>query len=112
MSVREWIVKKLSLDLVIPEKTIEAIVSHQFDSAHSAVYKHNSVEISGFGKFIFNKTKALRVLEKMKRHRDFYEEKLKEDLPEKQRAYNEARLELAKKDIEFLNFKISKDNEK
>ena len=34
MSVKEWIIKKMAISMVVPEKTIDAVVTHQFDSAN------------------------------------------------------------------------------
>jgi nucleoid DNA-binding protein len=59
MSVKEWIIKKMAVNMVISEKTIDSVVTHQFDSANDALNIHKSVEISGFGKFYFNTKKAL-----------------------------------------------------
>ena len=59
MSVKEWIIKKMAINMVISEKIIDAVVTHQFDSANDALNINKSVEISGFGKFYFNTKKAL-----------------------------------------------------
>ena len=58
MSVKEWITKRMSIQLVISEKIIDQVINHQFDSANDAIHKCNSVEFSGFGKFMFNMSKA------------------------------------------------------
>jgi hypothetical protein len=65
MTVKEWIIKKMSINMVISEKTLDAVVTHQFDSANDAVNIHKSVEISGFGKFYFNQKKALTQYNKL-----------------------------------------------
>ena len=57
MSVKEWIIKKMSINMVISEKTIDQVINHQFDSANDALNTNDTVEISGFGKFLFNKKK-------------------------------------------------------
>lgn len=59
MSVKEYLSRLLSIKMDIPLKTIEAIVDHQFQSANQAIKDNNlSIEISGFGKFLFLHTKA------------------------------------------------------
>lgn len=58
MSVKEWIIKRMSIKLVISEKIIDQVVTHQFDSANDALNVNKSIEISGFGKFYFNEKKA------------------------------------------------------
>ena len=65
MSVKEWIIKKMAISMMVSEKTIDAVVTHQFDSANDAVNIHKSVEISGFGKFFFNQKKALTQYKKL-----------------------------------------------
>jgi nucleoid DNA-binding protein len=65
MSVKDYLIRKLSVSLMMSEKTIEAIVNHQFRSANIALQDNNTVEISGLGKFYFNYKKAVRKMEKM-----------------------------------------------
>ncbi len=65
MSVKEWIIKKMSINMVISEKIIDQVVTHQFDSANDALNINKSVEISGFGKFFFNQKKALTQYKKL-----------------------------------------------
>ena len=65
MTVKEWIIKKMSINMVISEKTLDAVVTHQFDSANDALNINKSVEISGFGKFYFNQKKALTQYNKL-----------------------------------------------
>jgi hypothetical protein len=64
MSHKEWLIKKLSLKLVVSEKIIDAIVNHQFDEANSMIPKKNSIEFSGFGKFVFNLPRAIKRMDK------------------------------------------------
>ena len=65
MSVKDFLIRKLSVSLMISEKTIEAVVNHQFRSANVALQDNNTVEISGLGKFHFNYKKAQKKMEKM-----------------------------------------------
>ena len=65
MSVKDYLIRKLAVQLLTSEKTIEAIVNHQFRSANVALQDNNTVEISGLGKFYFNYKKAVRKMEKM-----------------------------------------------
>ena len=44
--------------MVISEKVIDRVITHQFNSAEDATRDKNSIEISGFGKFVFNLAKA------------------------------------------------------
>jgi|LakMenE18May11ns_1017448.scaffolds.fasta_scaffold9958924_17 nucleoid DNA-binding protein len=63
MSVKDYLIRILAVKSMTSEKVIEAVVAHQFQSANEALQKNNTVEISGFGKFIFNVNKANKKLE-------------------------------------------------
>jgi nucleoid DNA-binding protein len=110
MSPREWITKKLSLDLVVSEKIIEAVIAHQFDSALSATYKDNdSVEISGFGTFHFNVGKAEKVLNNYKLTKNAYLKKLESNITDKERNNYNSRIETVDNEIGFLEYKLNKE---
>ena len=68
MTMKEFIVKKLAVNRVatkmISEKVIDSVISHQFESAHIATATHNTIEISGFGKFSFNQGRAIKQMAK------------------------------------------------
>jgi len=60
MSVKDYLIRTLAVKILTSEKTIEAVINHQFQSANEAMDLHNSIEISGFGKFFFNDKKAVK----------------------------------------------------
>ena len=62
---KEWFVKKLSLEMNKDEALVANVIKHQFDSVVAACNKKNSVEISGFGKLIWNTNVARRKLDVM-----------------------------------------------
>lgn len=76
MSVKDFLIRKLAVQLMTSEKTIEAVVNHQFQSANSAMYENDSVEISGFGKFSFNRKKAEKMFEKMLSKKETFERQM------------------------------------
>lgn len=107
----EEIVKELSIEKVIPEKVINQVVMHQFNSAHDALKNNFSVEISGFGKFLFNTKKAERKLKKLNDIKKAYEKQLaKPDIPEKKANYIKSKLSGANLTINSLSLKL-KSNE-
>ena len=67
LSVKDFLIRKLAIKLLTPEKTIEAVVHHQFSSANDAIQNasNKSVEISGFGKFLFNNGKAAKRMKEL-----------------------------------------------
>jgi len=106
MSVREWITKKVALSSTVPENVIRQVVAHQFDSANDALENFNSIEISGFGKFYYNKTKAKKELEYCKEQATYWKERcFSEDITKKKRQQAEAKLQMFLNKIEWLKNK-------
>ena len=62
MSIKDYLVRTLAVKMLTSEKTIEAVINHQFQSANEAMDLNNSLEIAGFGKFYFNEKKATKRL--------------------------------------------------
>lgn len=106
MSVKEWIIKKMSIKLVVPEKTINDVITHQFDSANDALNLHKSLEISGFGKFHFNQVKAEKQMVKFLSQKDMYENMLSQELTPQKRKNTEVRLENVNNYIKYLKPKL------
>jgi hypothetical protein len=110
MSVKEWIIKKMSINMVISEKTIDAVVTNQFDSANDALNTNNVIEISGFGKFYFNTKKADTHYKKLLQMRQAYENTLNDTfITDKKRHATEQRMITVLNDIRILKPKM-KDN--
>jgi nucleoid DNA-binding protein len=107
MSVKDWIIRKLAPKMMMNEKTIEAVVNHQFQGANEALSKHNSLEISGFGKWIFNEKKAIKTMAKYESQKALFEEMLQqEDLTEKKKQSLTLKLQTALDNIRDLKPKI------
>ena len=108
MSVKEWIIKKMAISMVVSEKTIDNVVTHQFDSANDALNIHDSIEISGFGKFYFNQKRAQAQYDKYVRIKQSYENMLANDsLSEKKRHSTEQKLISILNDIKIIKPKIN-----
>lgn len=60
MPFKEWAVKEIASDMDLDEKVVDAVVEHQFKSAILAMSKNKSVELSGFGKFLWNQKSSER----------------------------------------------------
>ena len=65
MNDKDKIIKRLVVDTGIPEQHIKYIIDDIFQAALEAMKNNNSVEISGLGKMMFNKPKAVRELTKL-----------------------------------------------
>lgn len=63
MSVKDYLYKTLAIKLNIPSKTIELVIQHEFEALSGAMKSNNSLEIAGFGKFLYNSKKAQKMLE-------------------------------------------------
>jgi len=74
MPLKEHLIKKLSLKLNIYEKIIGTVITDQFTEAFRATSTHNSIELSGFGKFVFNQKKAHQQMVKYQEQKTLYEE--------------------------------------
>lgn len=108
LSVKEYIIRKLSMKVMIPEKIVDVVVSHQFNEALNALSKHNSVEIAGFGKFYFNEKKAKYKMEKFLSQKELFEKMMNdESLSDRKRASAKYKYEEALKNIDDLKPKIN-----
>lgn len=93
LSVKDYLIRKMSVKMMLPEKTIDAVISHQFSSANEALATNKSVEIAGFGKFYFNDGKAKKKLAKMLYQKEFFERALlEEDITPKRRQNLQTKL--------------------
>ena len=111
MTVKEWIIKRMSINIVVSEKVIDQVITHQFDSANDALNTNDSVEISGFGKFLFNTKKADTKYRKLLQIRQAYENILADPLTtDKKRHSTELRMITVTNDIKMLKPKIKEDN--
>ena len=110
MSLKEWIIKRISINMVISEKMIDQVVQHQFDSANDALNMNDSIEISGFGKFYFNTKKANTLYTKLLQMKQAYENILAdESITDKKRHSTELRMITVLQDIKILKPKIKEN---
>tara|TARA_R110000868_G_scaffold185788_5_gene427816 strand:+ start:3041 stop:3382 length:342 start_codon:yes stop_codon:yes gene_type:complete len=97
----------MAISMVVSEKVIDSVVTHQFDSANDAVNIHKSVEISGFGKFYFNQKKAQGQYEKLIKIKQAYERMLlDENITETKRNAVILKLQIIESSIKSLKPKI------
>lgn len=106
MSTKEWLIKKMAISIVVSEKIINDVITHQFDSANDALNIHKSLEISGFGKFLFNQKKAEIQMAKYLSQKTMYENTLLEDLTSAKRKNVEVRLANIILSIKYLKPKV------
>ncbi len=110
MSVKDYLIRIMAVKTMTSERVIEAIVNHQFQSANEAMSQHNSVEISGFGKFFFNTKKAEKKMASMLKNKTLFEGFLANpELSEQKRKSIEHVLSNTDKAIEALKPKLNSD---
>ena len=107
MTLKEWIIKRMSINMVISEKVIDQVINHQFDSANDALNINKSIEISGFGKFYFNQKKALTQYKKLLAIKLAYENMLAdESISDVRRNAVTLKLQIIETSIKTLKPKI------
>ena len=72
LPVKDYLIRVLAVKTLTSEKTIEAIVNHQFQSANEALQTNKSVEISGFARMLFNQKKANKKMKLLLQKKDYY----------------------------------------
>jgi hypothetical protein len=76
MTDKEWFVKELALSMNIPEQLVDKIVRHQFEEFVNATRTRDTLELSGFGKFMFKRPGAQKVIEKLERQIALFRNKM------------------------------------
>ena len=106
LSIKDWLIRNMSIKIMVPERTIECVVNHQFNSAYEALNKYYSLEFSGFGKFYFNRKKAGYKMKKYLDIKEGYEKMLSSpSLTEQAKHSLELKMNSITRDIETLKLK-------
>ena len=79
-ALRRMLIRKMVVDMAIPEKTIEQVIAHEFDGVVKALARHKSVEISGFGKFQMKDGIVKKEIKKQREQIEFYRKQLEDSL--------------------------------
>lgn len=111
MSVKDYLIRILSVRTNTPAKIIEAVVNHQMEGLNKAIQSDTifSAEISGFGKFLFNHKKAKKKMDKnISKEEVFLNLLNKPDLTERQIASYTLKLENTRKWMEGIKPKLEK----
>lgn len=110
LSVKDYIIRKMSIKMKLTEKVIDNVVTHQFSSANDALVNNKSVEISGFGKFVFNDKKAISKMAKLHVQKGIFENMIDSgDLSEQRKASTMVKLQNVLLMIETLKPKIENE---
>lgn len=109
LSVKNFLIRKMAVTLIVPEKTIEAVVNHQFNVAIEMMDKVKSVEVSGFGKFIYNEKRGKRIIEKCEMMKQRYEDELAQGVTEHRKSVIDTKLGIVLETIRTLKPKLHED---
>jgi nucleoid DNA-binding protein len=108
MPLKEFLVKKLSLQSNRSERIIDTVISHQFSSAFQATATHNTIELSGFGKLSFNMSRGQKQMKKYENVRLSYEAELADPNITPERVRNlTMKLATIQKNVELLKPKLN-----
>lgn len=106
MPLKEYLINALSVRSNTPVNVIEAVVNHQFEEANKALKNNKSVEISGFGKFIYKIPAATKRLTKEHFKAKYFTNLLnKAETEQKKQSYTN-KLNNTLKEIEILETKL------
>jgi len=113
-TLRDLLVRKLSHRVHVDETVVDAVISHQFESLHLAMQSNDTVELSGFGKFIWKTNACQRKIDSTDRrigelHARLLEENVDQKVVKKIKT---TMVELMKRKqtlIDKINGKVSTD---
>lgn len=107
MSVKDYLVRIYSVKNMKSERMVDAIISHQFQSINENLDTNDSLEISGFGKFLFNKNKANKTLNKELEKKEFFESQINNlSLSEQKRTSASNKLKDTLETITYIKKKL------
>lgn len=107
LTMREYLVRTLAPKLLISEKVVDTVIAYQFSEANAALLMNDSVEISGFGKMLFNKKKAIKKMEKFLSQKALFESILADSGISEQKRHNTTlKLNTVLNNIEVLKPKL------
>jgi len=110
LSVKDYLVRVLAVKMLTSEKTIEAVIDHQYQSANEAMANNCSVEIAGFGKMFFNKKKAIKQMDRLLSYKAIHEQTLlDENITETKRQSLLVKLDNIQMAIESLKPRIDEN---
>jgi hypothetical protein len=107
LTVKQWIIRNMSTKTMVQERIIEAVINHQCEGGMKGLERYDSLEFSGWGKFYFNRRKALQKLEKYRRIKGDLEKMLSNEEMEKKRHSVELKIEDITRDIGILELRMT-----
>ena len=103
MFMKRLAIRKMAVDMAIPEKTVELVIAYTFKKAREAFHQHGSIEISGFGRFVLNKYHVKHRIMKIVTEIERWEEQLADPgIDERMKKNRLLWLEKVRRDLELI----------
>lgn len=106
--IKSILITKTAIKEMVSEDVVEKVINFQFRDARDATYKHEQIELSGFGKFLISNNKLARKRDRMKE----LVQSMKKKIEERPQEIKPSRLSVwhlmiknAENAVEFLNAK-------
>lgn len=107
MPVKDFIIRKLAVKLMINEDVVEKIIVHNYSYLHKNLKEVNSIEFSGFGKLFFNRKKALGKIYALEQMIERCNSQLITAASEEESRYYRRMIGNAITDLEYLKYKTN-----
>ncbi len=107
MSTNEWMIKNVSQELGVPLHIVKAVITEQFRSMKESVHDNNSLEISGLGKYVFDKRKAKHRVDKLNHVIKNHEKSLLKVMQQGVRTLIEEKIINVQEKVKYLKRKIN-----
>jgi nucleoid DNA-binding protein len=105
--VKDRLIKKIASNSSQDLTVINAVINHQFDTIQKALVEHKTVELSGFGKFVFSDYRAKKLMAKYENQVFVFSQHLANATDEKERHKSSMKLNTALTNIKHLKPKIT-----
>ena len=106
--IKDFLIRRMVVDMGIPEKTIRLIIDDAFQNVIKAMLTCKSIEISGWGVLHFNEKKALITKDKFLNQIRLFTDTINDVTTSETRRRNaQMKLETTKKNLQDLELRIN-----
>ena len=107
--LKHSLIRQIVVEMAVPEKVIEQIISHNFKAVGEALKTNNSVEISGFGKFVARKGNMLKEIADAERMIEKWNKEIEDpEISVKMREKKKMLITYKNEYIDSMNLHLSK----
>lgn len=103
MSLKNWIIRNMAVKTGMSERVIETVVNFQFNSAYEKMEECETMEFSGWGRFIFNRKRAKWRMERLNSQIELFSKKAEDQtLSSEERRNASMRVDSFKRNLAVL----------